>query len=110
MSGNSRGTDLIAEQAHTPDPETDAEGVDEPENTLADDPELREQEQSGPQKTWESRVHKKCGDLRQLFDLPAGEVHVASPTPYYSQCGSQCTIRSCVITQFEQSPLYLLAG
>lgn len=73
MSGNSRGTDLIAEQAYTPDPETDAEGVDEKENTLADDPELREQEQSGPQKTWESRVHKKCGDLRQLFDLPAGE-------------------------------------
>lgn len=110
MSGNSHGINFIAEQAHTHDSETSAEGVDEPESALADDPELREQEQSGPPKTWESRVHKKCGDLRQLFDLPAGEVHHASPTPYHSQCGSQSTTRSCVTATFKEPPLYLLAG
>ena len=41
--------------------------------------EQKEQQQGQrqpPQRTWESRVQKKCGDLRQLFDLPEGEVYV----------------------------------
>lgn len=80
MADDSHTAALMGQDEHTPAlPNNDHEThVDSSKPVLADDCEhplqQQQQQQTSPQKTWESRVHKKCGDLRQLFDLPEKEV------------------------------------
>lgn len=58
------------------------EPIDNSNIITSGSPEQKEQQQGqqqSPQRTWESRVQKKCEDLRQLFDLPEGEVYAHKP-------------------------------
>ena len=82
MADISCNSDPTAEESQAPQtPQTTLKGEDYSEDKQSPsssdqlEQQQQQQQQRSLQRTWESRVHKKCGDLRQLFDLPEGEVH-----------------------------------